>query len=128
MKSISMLVIILLTDSIIALTCLRVGRVLLFFPTAKMRKVGSRVMPIKLDARAELQTSKTARSYFKRTLASGNTTAIKFKMTLNFLSARNSFSYADALVVLKNVKVFVGRQAKKNFGKFVVAGKNFIWR
>ena len=49
-------------------------------------------------------------------------------MSLNFLSARNSFSYADALVVLENVEVFVGRQAEKNFGKFVVAGNNFIRR
>ncbi len=47
-------------------------------------------------------------------------------MSLNFLPAQNSFSYADALVVLDYVEVFVSRQAEKNFGKFVVARNDFF--
>ena len=49
-----------------AIAWLGVGRVFLFFPPVKMRKSESRVMPMKLASRAELHTSKIARSYSLR--------------------------------------------------------------
>ena len=62
LKSISMTVISRSKDSKIEADWLGERRVFLFFPPTKARKSESGVMPMKLAARAELQTSKIARS------------------------------------------------------------------